>query len=176
LIVKMDPRVHATEAELQDLFAEQTKLADMVSKSAAASLEAHSAREQLGTLLKRAGPGIKNGPALKEAIESLDKELAGLLSGRAGTDGGEADPGLDEVAAESAQLYEQVGSADAAPTAAQLKATAHATDESAETLKSWDRSKETSIPALNRQLDAAHLPPLNLELKPQTMPDSGDEN
>jgi ElaB/YqjD/DUF883 family membrane-anchored ribosome-binding protein len=172
----MDPRVHATEAELQDLFAEQSKLADMVSKGSAASLEAHSAREQLEALSKSAQPAMKDAPTLKEAIETLDKELAGLLSGRPKADGGEAEPGLDGVAAESVQLYEQVGLADAAPTAAQLKATAHAGDELAETLKRWDRSKEASIPALNRQLDAAHLPLLNLEQKPRTTPDSGDED
>jgi hypothetical protein len=133
-------------------------------------------REQLEALQKRAQPAMKDAPTLKEAIEALDKELGGLLSGRAKAGGGEAEPGLDDVAAESLQLYEQVGSADAAPTAAQLKATAHANDELAETAKRWLRSKETSIPALNRQLDAAHLPLLNLDQKPQNMPDSGDED
>jgi photosystem II stability/assembly factor-like uncharacterized protein len=124
LTVKIDPRVHATEAELRDLFAEQKKLAEVVSKSAAASLEVHSAREQLAALEKGAETTIKNAPGLKEAVESLDKELAGLLSGQAKPSGGGAEPGLDDVAGESAGLYAQVSSADAAPTTAQAKATA----------------------------------------------------
>jgi hypothetical protein len=32
------------------------------------------------------------------------------------------------------------------------------------------------MPALNRQLEGAHLPVINLERKPQSMPDSGDED
>ena len=170
LTIKIDPRVHATPADLQSLFAAQVKLAAMVSKSATASLEVHSAREQLETLSKSAQP------AVKEAIENLDKELAGVLSGRAKADGGEAEPGIDDVAGESAALYEQVGMADAAPTAAQLKASDHASEEVAEALKRWDKSRSSSIPALNRLLESEHLPAINLEQKPQSMPDSGDED
>jgi photosystem II stability/assembly factor-like uncharacterized protein len=170
LTVKIDPRVHATSADLQSLFASQMKLAAMVSTSAAASLEVHSAREQLETLSKSAQPQIK------EAIETLDKELAGVLSGRAGSTGGEAMPGLDDVAGESAALYEQVGMADAAPTAAQLKAADDTSEELAKALARWSKLKASSIPALNRQLEGAHLPTINLEQKPQTMPDSGDED
>jgi hypothetical protein len=66
--------------------------------------------------------------------------------------------------------------ADAAPTAAQLKATEHASEEVSEALKRWDKSRSSSIPALNRQLEGAHLPAINLEQKPQSMPDSGDED
>jgi hypothetical protein len=170
LTINIDPRVHATPADLQSLFLTQVRLAAMVSKSATASLEVHSAREQLETLSKSAQPVVK------DAIENLDKELAGALSGRAKAGGGEAEPGLDDVAGESAALYEQVGMADAAPTAAQLKATEHASEEVSEALKRWDKSRSSSIPALNRQLEGAHLPAINLEQKPQSMPDSGDED
>jgi hypothetical protein len=80
------------------------------------------------------------------------------------------------VAGESAALYEQVGMADDAPTAAQLKAVDHAGEESAEVLERWEKAKATSIPALNRKLEGAHLPILNLEQKPQNMPETGDED
>jgi photosystem II stability/assembly factor-like uncharacterized protein len=170
LTIKIDPRVHATPADLQTLFAAQMKLAAMVSKSASASLEVHSAREQLETLSKSAQP------AVKEAIEKLDKELADILSGRLNPGGGESEPGLDDIAGESAALYEQVGMADAAPTSAQLKATEHASEELSEAVRRWDMSRSSSIPALNRQLEGAHLPPINLEQKPQSMPNSGDED
>jgi hypothetical protein len=44
--------------------------------------------------------------------------------------------------------------ADAAPTAAQLKAADHASEELTEVLKRWQQAKESnSIPALNRQLE-----------------------
>lgn len=170
LTVRIDPRVHATPADLQSLFAAQAKLAAMVSKSASASLEVHSAREQLDAVSKTAQPPIK------VAIENLDNELAAVLNDRANSAGTEAVPGLDNVAGESAALYEQVGMADAAPTAAQLKAAIHADEELTVALAQWEKLKATSIPALNRQLEGAHLPALNLQQKPQSMPDSGDED
>ena len=170
LTVKMDPRVHATAAELQSLFAAQMKLADLMTKSATASLEAHSAEEQLDALAKSAQG------AVKDAVDAAGKELAEVLSGHDKHTGGEAEPGLDDVAGESAELYAQVGMADAAPTAAQSKAAAHAGEETAEVLKRWERVKHESIPALNRKLEGAHLPALNLEQKPQNMPESGDED
>jgi photosystem II stability/assembly factor-like uncharacterized protein len=170
LTIKIDPRVHATPADLQSLFAQQSKLAAMVSQSAAASLQVHSAQEQLSALAKKVEL------PLKDAVEKLDKELDDLLNGQKKPGGGEQTPGLDDAAAESAGLYEQVGMADAAPTAAQVKATEHASEELTEVLKHWQQSKESSIPALNHQLEAAHLPPLNLEQKPQIMPEGGDED
>jgi hypothetical protein len=66
--------------------------------------------------------------------------------------------------------------ADAAPTAVQVKAVEHASEELTEVLNHWQQSKDSSIPALNRRLEAAHFPPLNLEQKPQTMPEGGDED
>jgi photosystem II stability/assembly factor-like uncharacterized protein len=170
LAIKIDPRVHATSAELQALFTAQSKLAEMVSHTAAASLEAHSASEQLDALSKASQL------PLKDSIDALDKELHVVLSGHPNANGGEAAPGLDDVAGESAALYEQVGSADAAPTAAQLKAMEQASEEVKEALKGWEKSKAVSIPALNRQLQPAHLPVINLEQKPQSMPDAGDED
>ncbi len=175
LTIKMDPRVHATEADLESLFVEHRKLAAVVSKSASAALEVHSVREQLEALSKSAQPAIKEAPALKEAIDKLDKELGDLLKAPEKPEGGEQEPGLDAVAQESAGLYEEVGAADAAPTAAQMKAGVQVSEKSAEALKRWESTKTSSIPALNRQLDAAHLPVVNLEKKPETLPDDGDE-
>jgi len=170
LTIKIDPRVYATAADLESLFAQQSKLAGMVSKSAAASMQVHSAQEQLAAVSKKVES------PLKDAVEKLDKELDDLLNGQKKPGGGEQSPGLDDVAGGSAGLYEQVGMADAAPTAVQVKAAEHASEELAEVLAHWQHSKESSIPALNHQLEAAHLPPLNLEQKPQTMPEGGDED
>jgi len=43
-------------------------------------------------------------------------------------------------------------------------------------LERWEKSRTTSVPALNRKLEGAHLPVLNLEQKPQSMPETGDED
>jgi hypothetical protein len=52
LTIKMDLRVESTRADLENLFALESKLAAMVSSSAEASLEAHSIREQLEKLFE----------------------------------------------------------------------------------------------------------------------------
>jgi hypothetical protein len=57
-----------------------------------------------------------------------------------------------------------------------VKATEHAGEELAEALKRWERTKVISLPALNRQLEGAHLPQVNLAELPQNMPDTGDED
>jgi hypothetical protein len=58
----------------------------------------------------------------------------------------------------------------------QQKAAAHAGEETAEALRSWNTWKDTLLPQLNSQLRAAHLSELNLNQRPETMPEGGDED
>jgi photosystem II stability/assembly factor-like uncharacterized protein len=167
LTIKMDPRVEATQANLTSLFTLESQLAGMVSNSSKASLEAHSIQEQIDKLSKNAEP------PLKEALEKLDKELAALLNGADQSATVKEKPGLDTLAGEAASLYSQVGDADAAPTAAQQHAVEHASEALSPVLQHWEQLKG-SIPELNHQLRSAQLPELNLEAKPQTMPEGGD--
>ncbi len=170
LTVKMDPRVETSRADLETLFSLEYKLAGMVNSSAEAALQAHSIREQIEKVSKSASP------ELKESLEKSDKELAALLSGEKKSAGTEEEPGLDEVAGEVAGLYTQVGQVDAAPTDAQQAASRHVGEELEEVDKKWEKLKVSAIPALNRKLNGAHLPELNLEKKPDSMPESGDED
>jgi photosystem II stability/assembly factor-like uncharacterized protein len=171
LTIKMDPRVKATEADLQALYALESKLSGMVTNSSTAALEAHSAREQIADLLKTA-------PAAEKAsIQSLDKQLEALLDGNEHAEAHADDkiPGLDDVTAEAGALYAAVGLADAAPTAAQVQAAEHSSHELNEVLVHWGHLQHDSIPELNRSLRAAQLPEINLERKPLSMPEGGDE-
>jgi photosystem II stability/assembly factor-like uncharacterized protein len=170
LTIKMDPRVKASSAELKSLFALESGLSEALSSSAKADLEAHSMREQIEKLLQSA-------PAeLKETLKKQDKDVEALQSGKEKTATIEAEPGLDEVAGEAAELYGQVGQADAAPTAAQQRAGDHVVDEAREVVARWERLKNSSLPALNRKLSHANLPAINLERRPETMPEGGDED
>jgi photosystem II stability/assembly factor-like uncharacterized protein len=169
LTVKMDPRVTASRVELEAAFRLESRLAGALTESAKADLEAHSAREQIGKLTKDAAADTK------ESLEKQDKELEALLSGKEKSAGSEGEPGLDEVAEEASGLYGQVGQADTAPTAAQQKTGEHIAEEAREVAEKWQRMKSTSLPALNRKLSAAGLPPINLERKPENMPEGGDE-
>jgi len=170
LTIKMDPRVEATAGDLTQLFELESKLSGMVSGSSAAALEVHSVREQIEQSSKSAQP------EMKKAIESLDKELEALLSGKEHSASAQGEPGLDDVAGEAGSLYAGVGQADAAPTTAQRQAADHTGEELAEVLSLWARLKGSSIPELNRKLRSAHLLELNVEQKPTNMPESGDED
>jgi hypothetical protein len=170
LLVKMDPRVKASPAELLALHTAEAKLAALTASSAEAALEAHSLREQIARLAKDAPP------ALKASLDASDKQLRALLDGKEKSAASEEVPGLDDVAGEDEGLYGQVGQVDAAPTAAQQKAATHASEETAEALRSWNAWKQGSLPRLNSQLTAAHLSQLNLQQRPETMPETGDED
>jgi photosystem II stability/assembly factor-like uncharacterized protein len=173
LVVKIDPRVNSTSSDLEALFALQTKLAATLAASAEAALQAHSVREQIDKLTKGTQPVP---PALKEALEKLDKQLGALLSGDESPSKPDGKPGIDDLAEGTSALYIQVGQADAAPTGAQQQAAGHAADELAEALPGWEKIKGSSIPEVNRQLLTAHLPQLNPEQKPESMPEGGDED
>jgi hypothetical protein len=187
LTVKMDPRVKATPADLLALHTAETRLAALVTSTSEAALEAHSLREQIAKAETSAPTD------LKPSLESADKQLALLIDGKpapkpsAGPAPGKSEgnkppaaeekvPGLDDISGEAAGLYTQVGQSDAAPTAAQLRASARAAEESAESLRGWQRWRDTSLPSLNQQLHAAHLSELHPEQRPESMPESGDED
>jgi photosystem II stability/assembly factor-like uncharacterized protein len=172
LTIRMDPRVTATPSDLEALFALENKLAASVSASSEAALQAHSIREQ-GEKLSKSAPPVPD--AVKEELEKLDKQLDALLDGGAKSSTAPR-PGLDDLAAEASSLYIQVGQADAAPTAAQEQAVAHTIGEASDALPAWEKVKTSELPEVNRQLQAAHLPPLNLERKPESMPEGGDED
>jgi hypothetical protein len=170
LVIKMDPRVKASTTELAALHTTESKLAGLTSTSAEAALEAHSLREQIAKLAKDAPAG------LKASLDQSDKQLEALLEGKEKSPGSEEVPGLDDIAGEDAGLYSQVGQVDAAPTAAQQKAALHANEETEEAMRSWNRWKQGELPKLNGELTAAHLSQLNLEQRPETMPEGGDED
>jgi|CZKL01.1.fsa_nt_gi photosystem II stability/assembly factor-like uncharacterized protein len=170
LSIKVDPRVKASKADLESLFNLEFELSNMVTSSNKAALEAHSVRGQIENLSKTASP------ELKDALEKRDQEFAELLSGKRNPSGGEAEPGLDQVSAGASALYIQVGSADAAPTSVQQKAGDHLRQEVDEVSRKWEQLKAKALPDLNRKLSAAHLPSINAQQSPDTIPESGDED
>jgi hypothetical protein len=169
LKIKMDPRVKATLPELQTLFAIENELSQRFSKGSEATLEAHSVQEQVEKLSKGASGDVK------ESLEKTAIAVKEVLSGREKAAGGEEMPGLDDAVGEVGGLYAQVGQSDAAPTVAQEKASAHAEEELAEALKGWEKVK-ASLPALNAKLRASGMSALDMEKRPETMPEGGDED
>jgi hypothetical protein len=159
LLVKMDPRVHATAAEIEQLHAAQTKLADRMDELGKADLEAHSVMEQVSAAKGAELAGFS--AAVKKALDGAGE--------------GKEPAGLDEASDEAGELYGQVQGADAAPTAAWLKAAAHAEEEGEEALHGWEAFKRTEIPKINDALAKAGAPAIDLKREPKEMPDHGDE-
>lgn len=170
LTVKMDPRVTAAPADLAAEHEAETELAGLMTASAKAALEAHSAREQV----EKGMPGAA--AAVKTPLQSLDDALNALLNGKEGADGAEEAPGLDDLAGEVQGLYTQVGQADAAPTQAQEAAWKHVAQEWREVQEKWEPLKNAQIPSVNRMLRERQLKEIDLALQPTEMPASGDED
>ncbi len=170
LTIKMDPRVAASKADLDDLFKLEYELSGMLTSSSEAAMQAHSIREQIEKSSK------SGSPELRRTLEKSIEEFTALLNGKEKSAGGEEAPGLDEVAGEVSALYTEVGQVDAAPTAAQRTAAEHVSEELSESLRAWGRLKSTAIPELNDKFRNEHLPTLNLDQRPETMPESGDED
>jgi hypothetical protein len=67
-----------------------------------------------------------------------------------------------------------MGRADAAPTVAQLSASAGTEKTFAEVSKQWKQLKTVDLPALNKQLHDANLPEIRLETQPPESDDGDD--
>jgi hypothetical protein len=166
LVVKMDPRVQASAADLETLHTAQVAMAASLDALAKADLNAHSVTEQLaapqnGDLAAQLAP---YNAALKSLLEGTGAKAAKRL------------PGIDEVTSEATQLYEELQQADAAPTAALLEASAHVEAEGKEVLPGWEEFKQTQLPALNIELQKAHRPNIDVSRPPDNMPEEGDED
>ncbi len=165
LVVKMDPRVHTSEADLAALHTAQVAMAASLDSVAKADLEAHAVMEQVD-----AQPG-----AMASELAPFSAALKALLDGP-GPNAAKHMPGIDDVAPEAAELYAQLQQADVAPTAALLAAASHVEMEASEVVPGWEAFKAKQLPELNRQLHLAHRAAINPSQAPSNMPEQGDED
>jgi hypothetical protein len=166
LIVKMDPRIRTSHEGLVQMFQMQTRLAEMMTESSQALLEARPAHEQLQKLAGQASGSVAN------AISSFDKKLSALLGGGGFFAPPSPKPTLGRVNGDASTLYAEAGRADDTPTTAQLSATVETEKAFAEVSKLWKELKSVDLPALNKQLHGANLPEIRLEPEQQEQDDS----
>jgi hypothetical protein len=168
LTVKMDPRIKTPREGLAQMFQLQAKLAEMMTDSSQALLEARPAHEQLQKLAAQANGSVA------DAISAFDKKLSALLGGGGFFAPPSPKPTLGRVNGDASTLYAEVGRADATPTTAQLNATAETEKAFAEVSKQWKELKSVDLPALNKQLRGAGLPEIRLEPEQPEQDDSDD--
>jgi photosystem II stability/assembly factor-like uncharacterized protein len=155
LAVRMDPRVDASQADLQKQFDLAMKIQARLESVGTALAEARSLRAQLQDRRGRLG----GAQATLDALDVLEHKMTALVSGPppAGSPGT-----LNDARSRLARIGAVVDSADAAPTA-----TAQSLfDDESQTLDrllgEWNQLKSVDLPALNQQLASAGLPPITI--------------
>ncbi|HVC02713.1 MAG TPA: hypothetical protein VND80_10980 [Steroidobacteraceae bacterium] len=151
LIVEMDPRVRVTRADLERQFRLSMRLAAMMSRSAAALLQARSVGKQLRALAAHAPP------ATAARLERLAHKIARLRDGAPGASAGAAAPTLRQVNADVNTLYGDVGRADAPPTAALVAATSALGPRLDRATAQWRAIVAVDLAALDRRLRGTGL-------------------
>ncbi len=169
LTVKMDPRVKASAAELQQQFELETRLAALLTDSSQAVMQAQSLRQQakkLATANARLAAQLNNfAQTLKQLLDGAEENGAGAAA---------ASPGMNGVNGDIGTLYAAVEQSDAAPTQAQSQAASALERKLALLLQRWSGIRTHDLPTLNSQLRSASLPELHLDLAPQPEADTTD--
>jgi photosystem II stability/assembly factor-like uncharacterized protein len=158
LLVKMDPRVKTSAADIESQFkVSQAIYADTL-KATAALHEITVLREQLKTRSSQAPVA-----AAGDSIEAKLQRLAGG-DGRGGGRGGAAGPPtLNSLRLQLARLEHSIQNADVAPTTSQAEAYASLAKPMQDLLDQWSTIKASDMKALNNSLQARHLPLLALD-------------
>ena len=160
--MKLDPRVKATTIDLAQQLQTQSELADLLSRSSLALLQARSLGKELDDRSERAAGALKN------AIADLQKKLTAAIGDPAAQSANVMkEPTLTSVSSEVGTLYDQLDRADAAPTPAQSKATADLSVASGSAIARWKDIVESDLPALNKELRGANLQQILIGVHPQ---------
>jgi photosystem II stability/assembly factor-like uncharacterized protein len=165
LLVKMDPRVHMSQTELEALHTAQVTMAASLDALAKADLQAHAVMEQMAVIQDQ---------ALAAQLGTFNAALKVIVEGT-GPGAAKHLPGIDNVTAEATMLYGELEQADANPTEALLAAAAHVEMEGKEVLPGWKKFQQSQLPQMNRQMQDAHRPTINPDRKP-SMPEAGDQD
>ena len=161
LVVRMDPRVKTSVADLQAQFdAAKSAYDDMLMATAVL----HEGTVLRGQLKARSGQQpVQNADAGLQS--KLDRVLGAETPGRGG--GGRGGPGgpptLSSLRLTLSRLEHQIENADAAPTAAQLDAIKTTSAAMPMLMQQWEDLKRTDLKALNQALEREHLAVLSLD-------------
>jgi photosystem II stability/assembly factor-like uncharacterized protein len=155
LPMKMDPRLKTSTSDLARQFELSKQLYDEWLKLEPLNERINALSTQLTTLRARAGEGT-----VANAVDALNKklqEITGSANRRPGTP-----PNL-VVLARLQTLFNVIQDVDAAPTARVAAAVMDIQRESSSLLEGWRAIEAQDIPALNKELQAAGLPKIEMK-------------
>ena len=159
LIVKMDPRVKTSAADLTQQFAASKQIYDSILGASKPLEQIRALRKQVEQLKEHAG-------AAADALEAFDKKLAALAGGARGA-GRFTPPGgpdtLASVQAALSGLLRLLQGADVAPTTQAVAAAADRRKALASLLDKWRALRDHDLASLNAQLKQASLGEMTLQ-------------
>jgi photosystem II stability/assembly factor-like uncharacterized protein len=155
LVVKLDPRVQATRAELEQALTFSQALEPELARVWQAHGEVEAVHRQLDALQKKGGAITQ--PPLKDTAAELGKKLEPLREGK-----GEAAPNLSAIGDALASLATDVEGADRAPTTPQQDVLTTYRTRLDAALATWQKLREGELAALNVQLEHADLPAIHV--------------
>jgi ABC-type phosphate transport system auxiliary subunit len=178
LTVKMDPRIKASEADLQKQFEMQAGAVEGMNESYEALRQVQSLRTQLKDRASKAQG------ALVDAIAALDRQAA-ELEGAAQSAffglpaSGKQPENFSTLNQHFNALLTVADSADAAPTTQASAVYLEIEDALGKLVDRWKKIQHTDLPALNSSLKKAHLqevdPNRGSAVAPSEDPDGDDE-
>ncbi len=153
IVVKPDPRVRASQADLEAQF----DLAKRVTDALAASYDGYRQLTELRAALADRSVALGGKAGAAEAVNAakgLDAQLAALQNGTA------AAPGLGLVNRDMARYFNMLESGDARPAETLRAAVTEACKALTRTLGDWRELSTAAVPSFNTQLGARKLAPL----------------
>jgi hypothetical protein len=165
LTVKMDPRVDASQEDLQ-------KQLDMAQQVLAKNAEVEVAMRQAASVdqkLKALAPQTASHRSLAQSVSALDKQIEAIMGAEAGNPLAPSTGAtvtdrttLRYVSGELTQLERVIESDDVAPSADASTALSQHAQIADSALAKWQAIVSTNLPALNEQLRRAHLEPIEI--------------
>jgi photosystem II stability/assembly factor-like uncharacterized protein len=178
LVVKMDPRVSTSLADLAKQFEMQSGAVEGMNETYETLERVQSVRAQLKDRAAKTGKG-----ALANAIASLDKQAVDLAGGAQSAffglpPSGKQPENLSTLNQHFGAILAVADSADAAPTTQATAVYKELEDALESLLNLWTKLRQEEIPNLNKQLKTANLPPIDPNLAPANRPsaeEGGDD-
>jgi photosystem II stability/assembly factor-like uncharacterized protein len=156
LEIKLDPRVHASQAALAGQFALEKKIGEQMAITYEAFNQIRALRTAVSGRRKLEGSAaeVDDSSSAAGLLENLDKKLAVLA------DGTRTDPGLGPVNRDLARLATMIQSADTEPSATAREAAAESCRALNKNLADWREVNAHEVPSLNDMLQKARGVPL----------------
>lgn len=157
LVVKIDPRVKMTEAELKQQFELGLRMVQITWDAAPAIAQLRGLRAALKERIAKGGPA-----EITTALTAFDQQAAGFETTPSNQSSVAPTNNLVRLSGQAASVLDILESADMPPTAQAVAAARDVAATAASALEAWGRFRTTDLAAVNARLKAAGLTTLEL--------------